>query len=212
MAKFCTKCGASLDNNAAFCTACGAIVDNKSNFVNLNKKRTALMLSGILAGIIIMVLILSALFGGGYKSAISNYFEGFEDADAEKFMKSMPKCQVEYLEKSLKDYDKYDSFKEYFQYIIEEALDEAEDKYGDDISISYEINNKKDLSDKELRDIRKRLKSNYQDNDVDVTKGYEVEITVKIKGDDDSEKEDSTLKVAKVDGDWCIVSGGILPM
>ena len=212
MSKFCTKCGASLDNNAAFCTACGAIVDNKSNFVNLNKRRTALMLSGILAGIIIIVLILSALFGGGYKSAISNYFEGFEDADAEKFMKSMPKCQVEYLEKSLKDYDKYDSFKEYFQYIIEEALDEAEDKYGDDISISYEINNKKDLSDKELKDIRKRLRNNYQDNDVDVTKGYEVEITVKIKGDDDSEKEDSTLKVAKVDGDWCIVSGGILPM
>ena len=64
--------------------ACGAIVDNKSNFVNLNKKRTALMLSGILAGIIIIVLILSALFGGGYKSAISNYFEGFEDADAGK--------------------------------------------------------------------------------------------------------------------------------
>ena len=170
------------------------------------------MLSGILAGIIIIVLILSALFGGGYKSAVKNYFEGFEDADAEKFMKSMPKCQVEYLEKSMKDYDKYDSFKEYFQYIIEEALDEAEDKYGDDISISYEINNKKDLSDKELKDIRKRLRNNYQDNDVDVTKGYEVAITEKIKGDDDSEKKDLTLKAAKVDGDWCIVSGGVLPI
>ncbi|MDE6148471.1 MAG: zinc ribbon domain-containing protein [Ruminococcus sp.] len=212
MAKFCTKCGAPLENNAAFCTNCGALVDTKNNSVNLHKKSTAILLGGILAGIIIIVILISLIFGGGYKSAIDNYFEGLEDANAKKFMNAMPECQIEYLEKSFEDYDEYDSLKEYFEYLLEVALDEVEDEYGDDISISYEIKDKEELSDKELKDIRKELRSNYDNNDVEVTKGYEVEISAEIKGDDDSDNMDMTLKVAKVDGDWCIVNGGFLPM
>lgn len=212
MANFCTKCGGPLENNAAFCTNCGAVADKKNNVVNLHNKNTAILLGGILAGIIIIVILISLIFGGGYKSAIDNYFEGFEDADAKKFMKAMPECQIEYLEESLKDYSKFDSLTEYFEYCLEEALNKIEDEYGDDISISYEIKDKEELSEKELKDIRKRLENNYDNDDVKVTKGYEVEITAEIKGDDNSDEEDITVKVAKVDGDWCIVSGGFLPI
>lgn len=212
MAKFCTKCGAPLDNNAAFCTNCGAVADKKNNVVNLHNKNTAILLGGILAGIIILVILISLIFGGGYKSAIDNYFEGFEDTNAKKFMKAMPECQIEYLEESLKDYSKFDSLAEYFEYCLEEALNKIEDEYGDDISISYEIKDKEELSEKELKDIRKRLENNYDNDDVKVTKGYEVQITAEIKGDDNSDEEDITVKVAKVDGDWCIVNGGFLPI
>lgn len=212
MAKFCTKCGAPLDNNAAFCTNCGAVADKKNNVLNLHNKNTAILLGGILAGIIILAILISLIFGGGYKSAIDNYFEGFEDTNAKKFMKAMPECQIEYLEESLKDYSKFDSLTEYFEYCLEEALNKIEDEYGDDISISYEIKDKQELSEKELKDIRKRLENNYDNDDVKVTKGYEVEITAEIKGDDNSDEEDITVKVAKVDGDWCIVNGGFLPI
>ncbi len=212
MAKFCTKCGAPLDNNAAFCTNCGAVADKKNNIVNLHNKNTAILLGGILAGIIILVILISLIFGGGYKSAIDNYFEGFEDTNAKKFMKAMPECQIEYLEESLKDYSKFNSLAEYFEYLLEEALNKIEDEYGDDISISYEIKDKEELSEKELKDIRKRLENNYDNDDVKVTKGYEVEITAVIKGDDNSDEEDITVKVAKVDGDWCIINGGFLPI
>lgn len=212
MAKFCTKCGAPLDNNAAFCTNCGAVADKKNNVVNLHNKNTAILLGGILAGIIVLVILISLIFGGGYKSAIDNYFEGFEDTNAKKFMKAMPECQIEYLEESLKDYSKFDSLAEYFEYLLEEALNKIEDEYGDDISISYEIKDKEELSEKELKDIRKRLENNYDNDDVKVTKGYEVEITAEIKGDDNSDEEDITVKVAKVDGDWCIINGGFLPI
>lgn len=212
MAKFCTKCGAPLDNNAAFCTNCGAVADKKNNIVNLHNKNTAILLGGILAGIIVLVILISLIFGGGYKSAIDNYFEGFEDTNAKKFMKAMPECQIEYLEESLKDYSKFDSLAEYFEYLLEEALNKIEDEYGDDISISYEIKDKEELSEKELKDIRKRLENNYDNDDVKVTKGYEVEITAEIKGDDNSDEEDITVKVAKVDGDWCIINGGFLPI
>lgn len=210
MAKFCTKCGAPLDNNAAFCTNCGAVADKKDNVLNLHNKNTAILLGGILAGIIILTILISLIFGGGYKSAINNYFEGFEDTNAKKFMKAMPECQIEYLEESLKDYSKFDSLAEYFEYCLEEALNKIEDEYGDDISISYEIKDKEELSEKELKDIRKRLENNYDNDDVKVTKGYEVQITAEIKGDDNSDEEDITVKVAKVDGDWCIVNGGFL--
>ena len=212
MAKFCTKCGAPLDNNAAFCTNCGAVADKKNNIVNLHNKNTAILLGGILAGIIVLVILISLIFGGGYKSAIDNYFEGFEDTNAKKIMKAMPECQIEYLEESLKDYSKFDSLAEYFEYLLEEALNKIEDEYGDDISISYEIKDKEELSEKELKDIRKRLENNYDNDDVKVTKGYEVEITAEIKGDDNSDEEDITVKVAKVDGDWCIINGGFLPI
>lgn len=212
MAKFCTKCGAPLDNNAAFCTNCGAVADKKDNVLNLHNKNTAILLGGILAGIIILTILISLIFGGGYKSAINNYFEGFEDTNAKKFMKAMPECQIEYLEESLKDYSKFDSLAEYFEYCLEEALNKIEDEYGDDISISYEIKDKEELSEKELKDIRKRLENNYDNDDVKVTKGYEVQITAEIKGDDNSDEEDITVKVAKVDGDWCIVNGGFLPI
>ena len=212
MAKFCTKCGAPLDNNAAFCTNCGAVADKKNNIVNLHNKNTAILLGGILAGIIVLVILISLIFGGGYKSAIDNYFEGFEDTNAKKFMKAMPECQIEYLEESLKDYSKFNSLAEYFEYLLEEALNKIEDEYGDDISISYEIKDKEELSEKELKDIRKRLENNYDNDDVKVTKGYEVEITAEIKGDDNSDEEDITVKVAKVDGDWCIINGGFLPI
>lgn len=212
MAKFCTKCGAPLDNNAAFCTNCGAVADKKNNIVNLHNKNTAILLGGILAGIIVLVILISLIFGGGYKSAIDNYFEGFEDTNAKKFMKAMPECQIEYLEESLKDYSKFDSLAEYFEYLLEEALNKIEDEYGNDISISYEIKDKEELSEKELKDIRKRLENNYDNDDVKVTKGYEVEITAEIKGDDNSDEEDITVKVAKVDGDWCIINGGFLPI
>ncbi len=212
MAKFCTKCGAPLDNNAAFCTNCGAVADKKNNIVNLHNKNTAILLGGILAGIIVLVILISLIFGGGYKSAIDNYFEGFEDTNAKKFMKAMPECQIEYLQESLKDYSKFDSLAEYFEYLLEEALNKIEDEYGDDISISYEIKDKEELSEKELKDIRKRLENNYDNDDVKVTKGYEVEITAEIKGDDNSDEEDITVKVAKVDGDWCIINGGFLPI
>lgn len=212
MAKFCTKCGAPLDNNAAFCTNCGAVADKKNNIVNLHNKNTAILLGGILAGIIVSVILISLIFGGGYKSAIDNYFEGFEDTNAKKFMKAMPECQIEYLQESLKDYSKFDSLAEYFEYLLEEALNKIEDEYGDDISISYEIKDKEELSEKELKDIRKRLENNYDNDDVKVTKGYEVEITAEIKGDDNSDEEDITVKVAKVDGDWCIINGGFLPI
>ena len=82
----------------------------------------------------------------------------------------MPECQIEYLEESLKDYSKFDSLAEYFEYLLEEALNKIEDEYGDDISISYEIKDKEELSEKELKDIRKRLENNYDNDDVKVTK------------------------------------------
>lgn len=241
MAKFCTKCGAPLNENAAFCTNCGAPQDSKNSgsvtadaadavtnaFNNVkdtfssegiknmkaNPEKKALIVLGcaVLAVIIVIVLLISLIFGGGYKTPIDNYFEGIEDANVKKILKSMPECQVEYIEDKLDEYDSFDTISEYMEDAIKYAIEEIEDQYGDDFSISYEITNKEELSDKELRSIRKRLRSTYDDDDVKVTKGYEIELLTKIKGDDDSDERDMTIEVAKVDGDWCIVDGGLLP-
>lgn len=206
MAKFCTKCGSPLSENAAYCTNCGAVVDQKSNVTfSEQKKHMVIKIGSIAAVLIVIVLIFTALFSGGYKSALDNFFEGIEDGDVSALMDAMPECEIEYLENSLKEYDIYDSVKDYFEATFSVLLKGMESEFGDDISISYDIINKEELSDKQLKSIQNDLRSSFNAKDTEVTKGYNVKMNVKIKGDNKTEKETISLKVAKVDGDWCLV-------
>ena len=74
--------------------------------------------------------------------------------------------------------------------------------------LSYSVEKKTKLSDSKLKDIRKDLEDNY-DADVKVTKGYKVKVEMTIKGDDDDDEDTTTFTVAKVDGDWVLVDGGL---
>ena len=79
-----------------------------------------------------------------------------------------------------------------------------EDEYGDDIKVSYKIKDKEKIDKDDLEDLEDDIKDTY-DEKVKVSKGYELKIEMKIKGDDDKEKDTTKIKVYKIDGDWCLM-------
>lgn len=249
MSKFCTTCGAQLDDGATFCTSCGAAqqeqpkqaektgsagdaVKNTFNDIKdkvnvdavkdslsmenikglkTNPNKNTLIALGCIAvvAILVIILIFTLIFGGKYKKPISNMLDGIEKTDAATYMKSVPKCQLDYIEETyIDDYEQYDSLEEYYEEMLDSSLEYLEEEYGNDVKLSYNVEKKTKLSDSKLKDIRDELEDNY-DADVKVTKGYKVKVEMTIKGDDDDDEDTTTLTVAKVDGDWVLVDGGL---
>ena len=251
MAKFCTSCGAQLDDNATFCTSCGAqlgapsaapqpnmgqannagaafqnaaaqaggavkdgfnkakeslSMENIKNLKTNPNKTTLIVLGGIvIVAIIIVIILYNLIFAHPYKGMLDDYFKGMAKGDPDLIKGAVPKCKIEYLEDQDDDFDEDD----YFEKQADAMSDYLDEKYGDDIKITYEIKEEKKLSDKKLDDIKDDLKDRY-DAKVKVTAGYKVKIKAKIKGDDDDDTDTSTITVAKVDGDWIIYEGGIM--
>lgn len=252
MSKFCTTCGAQLEDSATFCTSCGAsqdaqpkqtsaaasaadsvkntfndikdkvdvgaikdslTMDNIKSLKTNPNKNTIIALSCVaVVAIIVIVLVFSLLFGGGYKKPVDKAFKGMAKADASAWMASLPKCQVEFMEEKVEDsdaYSNYDNAEELYEEMVEKMQEGLEEEFGEDIKISYSVEKKKSLSDKKLKDIRDTLKDSYDAKGIKVTKGYKLDLEVKIKGDDYDDEEDMDVTVAKVDGDWCIVGGDL---
>lgn len=249
MSKFCTNCGAQLQDNAAFCTNCGATQqtaqqstqqtfqqttqqpaqqttqqtpENAYGAYNYNntaynsngdamaapKKsgKAKFIVLGVIAVAVIaaVVIVIVMLFGGGYKKPLDNYFKSIEDGDAKTFMEAYPECYIDYIDDMLGVSGMDMDVEEFFQETVDGLLETFESDYGENISISYKIEDKEKLSDSELEDISDEFKDNIDAN-VDVTSGYELDLEVTIEGDDDDDTDSGSLTVAKIDGEWYIV-------
>lgn len=222
---FCTSCGAKFDaapaqqaqsaqqaqaNNAG---GDKSILDKfkenatMDNIKNLSSQPNFTKIVGIavvaVAALIILIIIFS-IAGSGWKKPVKNFFNGIEDTDAETFIKSMCEAQVDGMEKAYKGSDT--DFDEAIEKRLENTMDYLEDELGKDVKISFKITDKDKLSDKKLDDIKDSIKETYNAKGIKVTKGYELEIDYTIKGDDDKDKDDGEMVVAKVDGKWCLYS------
>lgn len=161
----------------------------------------------IIALLLILVLSIGMLTGCGdtdkekeekeekaaaYEEPVKNYIEGMEEANAEKFLKAFPEFITEYMKDIFTDE------------MLEEALVELEDEYGKNLEMNFEIKGKEEVSEDELTEQEEDIKTNY-DEEVDITKGYELQIDLTIKGDDSEETDTDTLTVYEIDGKWCII-------
>lgn len=205
MPNFCTKCGSPLDIDSVFCPKCGAKIRITTNLPDAKRKNIILKTGFLLAGILIVILIFSSIFGGGYESVPDDLFEGIEDAEPHKIIRVMPDCEIEQLEKSLREYDIYTSAEDYITITLKTMLKTMALEYGDDISISYDIIDRKELSESKLKDIENQLKIMYNAKDTEASKGYSLKLDVEIEGDNKTNNKNITIDVAKVDGKWCLV-------
>ncbi|MFT3950515.1 MAG: zinc ribbon domain-containing protein [Oscillospiraceae bacterium] len=229
MSKFCTSCGAALSDDAGFCTSCGAktaqavapqpapvvtptpvpagaTVAQGTPLDSFKKKvkeiwtgpnrNKIIGIAAIAVVAIIVLCILASLLGGGYKKPIDNLFKGMEKGDEDKFFSAFPK-------------EAEDQFKSYSSILgssssfLDSITDELEDKYGDDIKISYKVKDKDKMDKDDLDDLEDDYKDKY-DEKVKITKGYELTLDVTIKGDDDKDTDDMDITVLKIDGDWYV--------
>lgn len=160
----------------------------------------------IIVLLLIMVMSIGVLTGCGnteeekekeetveaYEEPIKNFVEGLEAANSEKFLKAFPEFLAEYMADSITDED------------LKDMLADAEEEYGANIKMSYKVTDKTEISEEDLKEMQEEM-ATYYDEEVTVSKGYELEVEITTKGDDSEETETDTLEVYELDGKWCIL-------
>lgn len=216
MSKFCGSCGSQIADNATFCPNCGASAANapaptpapaatqQTPYVqptaapaqNNNSKMIGIALVGVVVLVLIFVLF-GSLFGGGYKKPIAKMCKGLEKEDWKIYSECLPKDQKKAIgNKRGKD-------------IIKKAVEFMEDEYGKNIKISYKVTDKEKLDKDDIDDLEDNFKKRY-DKKIKISKAYELEVKLTIKGKDDKDSDEVDFVVAKVDGKWVILEGGLV--
>ena len=155
-----------------------------------DKKSLAIVAVAGIVALILLIVIFKALFGGGYKKPIENYFKGIQKYNDKKYYSAFPEDFAEEIEDEVDD--DYDD--EFEDYIDDKMLDGLEDIYGKNIKFKLKFGDKKEMKKREVRLIEKAL-------DVDVKKAYEVELEVTVKGKEDKDTLDFVAYVGKIKGE-----------
>ena len=153
--------------------------------------------------VVILLLILKALFGGSYKEPIDNMCKAMETGKGKYLYKCMPDFVLDEQYEDMKKSEIIDELDEQ----AEDALEDMEDEFGDDVKVSYKIKDKEKIDKDDLEDMEEMFEDVY-DSKIKITKGYEVDVKIKVKGDDESKNQEVTLNVYKINGDWCIMGMG----
>lgn len=204
----------------AFCPNCGKVIpdgtvcdcqmqaQNNSPVPPTNNKKQLLVVGiSAVAVIAVLCLIVSSL-GGGYKEPIKDLVKGFNKCNCEKIIDAtMPKEYLKELKKDLKDDDEdWDDYIDDANDYLEDAKDDIEDIYGKNTKISVKFLDKKDVKKSDMKKIEEMYDDFY---DVEVKKAYKVKIEMEIKGKDDEDSEKNWLYVVKIKGDgWKISTYG----
>lgn len=233
MAKFCTKCGASLEDNASFCTSCGAkfeaepvaqavIEQPQANETILDKFKANANAEGIkkltanpnftkYAGIgavalvvLILIIILCSVFSGGYAKPVEKMYKAVQNKDGDLMMECYSEYEIDYMA------DRYDMSKKDIQKYYKESAktlyDFIKEEYGRDFKIKVSVEDKEKIDKDDLKDIEEILQIKFDKKKLEVTKGYVLDCDFEIKGDDDEDTESEEVLVLKIDGEWCITS------
>lgn len=156
---------------------------------------------GIVA-IVVICVVLSLIFGGGYKSPIKNYFNFIESGDFDDYIDATPDIIYEAMLDNFDDDE--DEMIEMIEDMYSSLLDDVKIK-----SIDYDIKDSEKFNSDQLEELEDEIQDQYEDyvdDDIKVSKAYEVEVKVKtkIKGED-SKTERLYIIVAKVNGDWGVI-------
>lgn len=230
MSKFCMQCGAQIDDNAKSCPSCGATqnsVSDKSADANVNsvnsigseavaaastpmididkiknmppekKKKAALIAIIAVIAVVVLVILRLILSAGAYKDTFSKFEDAVNSGKGKYIYRAMP----EYISDSVFDDFKKSEIIDEFDDTLSDIREICERKYGEDFEYSIEIKDKDPIKKSSLKNLEKSIRLAYGEK-VDVTKGYEVTVREKYKGEDGKENETSTYAVYKIDGEW----------
>lgn len=164
------------------------------------KNKSILKLVAVLT---VMVMSMAMLAGCGakkeekkvssFEDPIKNYIEGVAEANSEKFLKAFPTFISDTLKSIFSD--------DY----LKEIKKENEEKFGEDVTISYKVKEKTEISQDDINSIKESVKTTY-DKELNITKGYKVDLDITTKGSKDEETDSETIDVYEVDGVWCILN------
>lgn len=227
MSKFCTNCGAEMEDDSLFCTNCGekfapaeeavaafveapvveaapAKKDFKAIFAELKARpdfKTLVVAAAALLVVIVLAIVL--LCGTSYKDAVKNY-QAVMNGNAGKIAAMAPNDYWKYV-KEEEDITKAD-VKDTFKDLYDEMKDEMEDEFGKNAKYSIKVTEADKLSKKKLKALAENIEDHYEIDEKKVKAGYELECEISIKGRLDDDEYEDTLYAVKIGGNWYVVS------
>lgn len=124
-----------------------------------------------------------------FEEPIKNYVEGLQTSNLDTLVKAFPSFISDELKEQMDEED------------LKEMIDEAKEEYGENLKLSYEINDKQEIAEEDLKEKQEDIKTLF-DTDITITKGYTVETKLTTKGDKEEHTETSTFEVYEIDGSW----------
>ena len=157
--------------------------------------------------LLLLICLLCLIFGGGVKGTVKKYVNSASDKKGGKtfYSLSYPDAVID----ELKDEDEYDDMVEDFNDGVEDMLDDLED---DETAPKFDkILRKEKLKKSQIKAAEEYFEDLCEmfdaDDDIEISKGYEVKVKVEYK-DEDGDKKHSTEKicVVKIKGDgWKVI-------
>lgn len=162
---------------------------------NKNSNKSLIIIAvAVIVGLILLSSILSSLFGG-YKKPVENYFSGLQKSSSSKFLKAFPEDKADDFKDMIED-DYDDDFDDFFDDLIEDF----EDDYGRKIKFKIDFEDKDEMKNRDIKAFEELY-------DVEISKAYEVEFTLTVKGKKDKDDLDYIAYVGKVKGEgWKLLT------
>lgn len=221
MSKICTNCGNQMDDATMFCTNCGAPVpttaptapaaepakkvDVAGMVKDAKKDPKKLITLGAIAAValIAVIVIVVSLFANPWKKGLNNYCDLLEGKKA-AVTKNIPAAAYEWLD------DEYGVEKKTISSnakdIAKDLSEDASDEYGEGYKITYKVEKSKRFTKKMRANLADGIENTYDIDAKKVTDAYVVEGTVDISGKDSFEWYETSYIVAKIGGQWYVVS------
>lgn len=225
MAKFCSKCGNKLDDNAVFCNMCGAAQGQQAaqpvNIGNIPQTEGAAAVKGssgktigiiiAVAAVVVVAVVLLLIFGlkDNYTEPLDNFVKVYNDGDV-KAMKTFVAPYNDDVRDVLGLDDKADIDVEQY---AEQANEGFKEYFGDNVKMSYTVTDEEKIDKADLDDYSplKDYEDDLSEEELDeykLTKAYKLWITYKVKSDTTDEKDTTTVVVGKINGNWYLIDGG----
>lgn len=208
--KNCGNCGAPMNDADIICQNCGARSAapqapnaKKAKMPDLKKiPKKYIKIGAIVAGALVLIIILTAIFGASYKDAVKNYVAAEYNGKYNKIEKLAPKAFWDYVEEEL-DFEvdeMVDDLKD--EEYLEEENEYLEDTYGENVKATIKFVDKLKLDEDDLDSIKDELKKNYDIPKKSVKKAYSVVYKITLKGSEQKKTRFSILTVVKIGNKW----------
>lgn len=166
-----------------------------SKIKNVDRKHFVI----VTAAAIIAILVLCFSVDSGYNKQLKNLAKLFEGKSA-VVEKMAPREFWEYVD------EEYDMTVEDVEEEIETEIEEdLEEEIGEKIRVSYEVTDKKELSQKKVRELAEELKGYYEIPKRSVKKAYKLEVDFEFSGEYDTEDDTIDILAVKIDKSWYLL-------
>lgn len=219
MAKFCTNCGAQMEEDDKVCGQCGARIEGEMDAsaagenisqaaaaVSEGKPGTSQNYKWIVA-IIVAVAAIAVIITSIVLVSRSRSYNG----TLRKMTKALQENDIETLESltsSIAEAKEENGDSDYYETRVSDVLDKYEDNVGIVEDISYEITDQTEMSERRVENVKNNLSDEYHMDIRPIEDILQVNLRLIVEGERKSASYNvDNLYLIKEDGSWKVYTG-----